>query len=162
MGSRERILARLKVAHRQPADHRPLRTVPAMAIGDDIVTHFIRQAEKNGATVQRQQREQEVTLDDTAFYTRATIAVAETGSIGVDSHVAATHKLYLCDHLYLGITEHNIVRYLHDALRIAGNTGARAFHLITGPSRTADVEQTIQIGAHGPKQLTIMIYRDDS
>jgi L-lactate dehydrogenase complex protein LldG len=33
----------------------------------------------------------------------------------------------------------------------------RAVHLITGPSRTADVEQTIQIGAHGPRELFIAV-----
>ncbi|MYD78961.1 MAG: hypothetical protein F4239_08785, partial [Gammaproteobacteria bacterium] len=26
-------------------------------------------------------------------------------------------------------------------------------HMITGPSKTADVEQTIQYGAHGPRRL---------
>ena len=33
----------------------------------------------------------------------------------------------------------------------------RAIHLITGPSRTADVEQTIQLGAHGPRQVDCVI-----
>lgn len=161
MSSRQRILQRLKTAHRQPTINKPLQSIPAVAIDGDVVTYFIHQAEKNGAVVRRQQREQDIALDAAAFYSRATIAIAETGSVGVDSHAAATHNLYLCDHLYLGIAEHNIIRYLHDALESAGSTDARAFHLITGPSRTADVEQTIQIGAHGPKRLTIVIYRDD-
>ena len=43
--------------------------------------------------------------------------------------------------------------------RLGTETGVlpRGVHLITGPSRTADVEQTMQLGAHGPRQLTILL-----
>ena len=34
----------------------------------------------------------------------------------------------------------------------------RALNIITGPSRTADVEQTIQLGAHGPRRMHVIIY----
>jgi len=43
------------------------------------------------------------------------------------------------------------------ALGIASGSGARAVHLITGPSRTADVEQTLQVGAHGPRELLVVM-----
>ncbi|MCB1955384.1 MAG: LUD domain-containing protein [Rhodocyclaceae bacterium] len=40
-------------------------------------------------------------------------------------------------------------------------TGAmpRALNLIAGPSRTGDVEQTIQLGAHGPRQVHVLLVR---
>jgi len=33
----------------------------------------------------------------------------------------------------------------------------RTVNMITGPSRSADIEQTILLGAHGPKRLHIVI-----
>ena len=38
----------------------------------------------------------------------------------------------------------------------------RSVNLITGPSRTADIEQTLMMGAHGPRQQMIVIVEDAS
>ena len=45
------------------------------------------------------------------------------------------------------------------ALRERYGEGAlpRTVNLVTGPSRSADIEQTIQLGAHGPRRLHIVI-----
>ena len=37
----------------------------------------------------------------------------------------------------------------------------RTVNLVTGPSRTADIEQTIALGAHGPRRLHIVIVEGD-
>jgi len=36
----------------------------------------------------------------------------------------------------------------------------RTVNMITGPSRSGDIEQTILLGAHGPKQLHIIVVGD--
>jgi L-lactate dehydrogenase complex protein LldG len=36
----------------------------------------------------------------------------------------------------------------------------RTVNLITGPSRTGDIEQRIQLGAHGPRRLHIVLVED--
>ena len=36
----------------------------------------------------------------------------------------------------------------------------RAVNLITGPSKTADIEQTIQYGAHGPRHVHVVLVED--
>jgi L-lactate dehydrogenase complex protein LldG len=33
----------------------------------------------------------------------------------------------------------------------------RTLNMITGPSRTGDIEQRLELGAHGPKRLHIII-----
>jgi L-lactate dehydrogenase complex protein LldG len=33
-------------------------------------------------------------------------------------------------------------------------------NLITGPSRTGDIEQTLELGAHGPKALAVLIVKN--
>jgi L-lactate dehydrogenase complex protein LldG len=39
-------------------------------------------------------------------------------------------------------------------------TMPRTVNLITGPSRSADIEQTLILGAHGPRQLHVIVVRD--
>ena len=36
----------------------------------------------------------------------------------------------------------------------------RTVNTITGPSRTGDIEQAIELGAHGPRRMHILVVRD--
>jgi L-lactate dehydrogenase complex protein LldG len=53
-----------------------------------------------------------------------------------------------------------VLRAYEDGLRLLRRErGAlpRSINLITGPSRSGDIEQTIQLGAHGPKRLLVLL-----
>lgn len=92
---------------------------------------------------------------------RGVIGIAETGTIVSNSHVCGSGMLFLVERLVVVIHKEDIVAYQEDAWEILRDTfnGAlpRTINLITGPSRTADVEQTIQLGAHGPKWIDYLI-----
>ncbi len=48
-----------------------------------------------------------------------------------------------------------------DLLRAAGPM-PRNVMLVTGPSRSADIEQTLELGAHGPRRLHVLLIEDDA
>jgi L-lactate dehydrogenase complex protein LldG len=43
-----------------------------------------------------------------------------------------------------------------------GATLPSMLSLTTGPSRTADIEKTLVLGAHGPRRLTLFLLEDDA
>jgi len=55
-----------------------------------------------------------------------------------------------------------VVGAMEDALAQVRAKGAmpRTINFITGPSRTGDIEQRIEMGAHGPRRLHIVIVDD--
>lgn len=91
-------------------------------------------------------------------------AIAETGSLmllaGPDS---PTTLNFLPDDFLCLVPEDRIVPRMEDAwalLREERGAMPRATNIVTGPSRTADVEQTIQLGAHGPRRLHVLLLND--
>ncbi|MBF9255093.1 LUD domain-containing protein [Pontibacter sp. 172403-2] len=86
------------------------------------------------------------------------LGVAENGAAWVTEDNLPTRVLpFICEHLALVIHADNIVGTMHEAyaaLNVAA-TGYGTF--IAGPSRTADIEQSLVIGAHGPKRMHVFI-----
>lgn len=90
--------------------------------------------------------------------------IAETGSLVLLSGPESPTTLnFLPDDFLCVLPTRRIVPRLEDAwalLREERSAMPRATNIITGPSRTADVEQTIQLGAHGPRRLHVLLLRD--
>jgi len=98
---------------------------------------------------------------DRVSVTDAICAIAETGTLVMVSspQVSSTH-LYVPENHIVILDAGQLVRHLEDAFRLLGkhrSGKARGIHLVTGPSKTADVEQTIQYGAHGPRRVHIVL-----
>lgn len=163
MSAKNRIMQRLRERTHSDRSSIQAGTFPARKITRNVVGEFVAQAELSGAKVVQLNSEElkhktNRYLNDGATVVNAALAIAETGSVALRSIDAPSADSYLCDHLVVCVARDRIVALLHEGLAELTTDATRALHLITGPSRTADVEQTIQIGAHGPRQLTIALY----
>ena len=86
------------------------------------------------------------------------IAVAENGSIWVtDSSISNRVLPFICEHLIIVIDEANIVATMHEAYEKIKIDEEGYGVFIAGPSKTADIEQSLVIGAHGPLSLQVYI-----
>lgn len=92
---------------------------------------------------------------------RARCGVAETGTLVLASGPASPVTLsYLPDVHVVALDAATLLGAYEDAwaaVRAAGPM-PRAINWITGPSRSADIEQSIQLGAHGPIRLVVALY----
>jgi len=97
--------------------------------------------------------------------TRCEFLISRLGSIMVSSKQVEGRRLnaYPEIHIVLGFTS-QLVNDLKDALngiqKRYQNNLPSMISIITGPSRTADIEKTIVKGAHGPKELFLFLIDD--
>lgn len=87
-------------------------------------------------------------------------AVAETGSIATVSAQATPATLnFLPETHIIILRESQVVRHVDDVFPIIRQLDGvpRAINFVTGPSRTADIEQTLEIGAHGPRRMHVLV-----
>ena len=100
------------------------------------------------------------TFDPTikAGITGAAVAIAETGTILISSGRGQSLSASLTPETHIAvINSSQIVSSLEEAFRTEAVRDASAAALITGPSRTADIEMSLTIGVHGPKELLVYI-----
>lgn len=101
--------------------------------------------------------------DDGASLSRAVAGAAETGTLFLTSGPENPTTLnFLPDTHIAVINAEDIVGSYEEAwdrlrAQYGPRTLPRAVNMISGPSRTADIEQTIIMGAHGPRRLHVII-----
>ncbi|MGD8428789.1 MAG: LUD domain-containing protein [Ectothiorhodospiraceae bacterium] len=87
--------------------------------------------------------------------------LAETGSVVMPSSSERPTSLnFLPDYHIVVLKAEDVMDYMEPMWRrLTEESGGlpRAVNVITGPSRTADVEQTIQLGAHGPRRVHLLL-----
>ncbi|MCF2487248.1 LUD domain-containing protein [Dyadobacter sp. CY347] len=90
----------------------------------------------------------------------AEFGVAENGAIWIsDAHLSHRALPFITQNLAFVIPRHALVNNMHDAYeRLTETTGWGCF--ISGPSKTADIEQSLVIGAHGARSLVIFLLEE--
>jgi L-lactate dehydrogenase complex protein LldG len=91
--------------------------------------------------------------------------IARNGSIMVSNGNEAGRRLSIFPHHHIVIARTGqLVLDLKDAFQLIktkyGNQIPSMISTITGPSRTADIEKTLVLGAHGPKELFVFLVDD--
>ena len=95
-----------------------------------------------------------------AAVTRAPFAIAETGTLVYPSGAGAPASWHFRPVLEIAILRSgDIVAELEDVLAKLGPLPS-TLNLVSGPSRTGDIEQTMELGAHGPKALAVLIVKN--
>ena len=86
-------------------------------------------------------------------------AAAETGSLAIPGGAGRPLAASLLPEMHIAIlSELNVVMGLDELLKLPELTQSAAAVLVSGPSRTADIEMTLTIGVHGPGELIVLCY----
>ena len=101
-------------------------------------------------------------LDADVGVTGAQWGIAETGSLVLESAREHHRLISLVPSIHVALLPRfAILGSLGEALRaVRGPTGrprSRTITLITGPSRTADIELQLVVGVHGPRELHVLL-----
>jgi L-lactate dehydrogenase complex protein LldG len=88
--------------------------------------------------------------------------IAHTGSVMVSSAQKGGRQMFVYPPVHIVIANKNqLVGYLEEAysgiLEKYNNNLPSQIALISGPSRTADIEKTLVLGAHGPRELRVFL-----
>jgi L-lactate dehydrogenase complex protein LldG len=95
-----------------------------------------------------------------AALTVAPFAIAETGTLAYPARKGEPASWHFRPLLEIAVLRtSDIVGELEDVLAKLGPLPA-TLNLVSGPSRTGDIEQTMELGAHGPKALTVLVVKE--
>ncbi|MBB1321893.1 MULTISPECIES: LUD domain-containing protein [Shewanella] len=85
------------------------------------------------------------------------LGVAENGAIWVNQ---PSHRVtpFICENLILALSKDNIVANMHQAVKQVSLQQGDLGLFISGPSKTADIEQALVVGAHGACSLNVYLY----
>ena len=101
--------------------------------------------------------------DDAVGVTGAFAAIAETGTLMFASGPDTPAGVSLLPETHVAVlSAGRIVAHMEEAWDLArAELGQlpRAINFVSGPSRTADIDQTIVLGAHGPYRVHIVLVR---
>ncbi len=88
---------------------------------------------------------------------KGTFGIAENGAIWIPKNTKHRALYFIAENLIILLDRNNLVSTMHDAYeRIAADEYEFGV-FISGPSKTADIEQALVIGAHGAKSVTVIL-----
>ncbi|SDJ79051.1 L-lactate dehydrogenase complex protein LldG [Pedobacter sp. ok626] len=88
----------------------------------------------------------------------AHFGVAENAALWITEDLMHQRAIpFICQQLAVVVNKKEIVQTMHDAYLKIGIADYGFGSFIAGPSKTADIEQSLVLGAHGPKGMTVFV-----
>ena len=120
----------------------------------DRLDEFVRNAEAAGFQVHRGA---ELRLEG-AGVSRALYGLADTGSVVLAASPEEPRAASLLPEVHVSLLrEDRIVPGLAELFEALGTDLPSALAIVTGPSRSGDIEQTLVVGVHGPGEVHIVL-----
>jgi L-lactate dehydrogenase complex protein LldG len=95
-------------------------------------------------------------------WVRGTLGVAENGAIWLEESSMVNRLLpFICEHLIIVLDASQIVADMHQAYSKIQIDKEGYGVFLAGPSKTADIEQSLVIGAHGARSLVVYLIDKD-
>ncbi|MBL6852073.1 MAG: lactate utilization protein [Alphaproteobacteria bacterium] len=95
-----------------------------------------------------------------AAVTEVPFAIAETGTLAYPAGKGRPASWHFRPVLEIAVLRaSDVVPELEDVLKRLGGVLPSTLNLVSGPSRTGDIEQTMELGAHGPKSLAVLVVK---
>jgi len=95
------------------------------------------------------------------FIASAEFGVAENGAVWVsDQLVKHRVAFFITQHLVIVLRSRDVISNMHQAYERLTFDERRFGLFLAGPSKTADIEQSLVIGAHGARSLTVLLVED--
>ena len=121
---------------------------------EDLVEEFVRNAETAGFRVHRG----EPPVTEEAGVSRALYGLAETGSVVLAASPDEPRANSLLPYVHVTLlSENRILPGLPELFAALGGDLPSALAIVTGPSRSADIEQTLVVGVHGPGEVHVVL-----
>jgi L-lactate dehydrogenase complex protein LldG len=149
---------------RDLCDSRPTKVVAAPDLDNNHYRFLQTQCEANGHTAVSKHLRPYVGGIDIGI-TWAQFGIAETGTLVIDSTDEDLRLATMISEIHMALlpvesiveSATDIEEPLRAMMQASGNYTA----MITGPSRTADIERVLALGVHGPLQLYVLMIGND-